>query len=112
MTLEGALRRTVADEQADEDDDDAGGGNDKKAHLCVYSLEDRKETVLGDVNNYQITADGKKMLVKIKKDYFIIDLPKDKLETASTCSSIGTLSGTRSTMRPGGTCAISFTRRT
>ena len=50
-------------------------------HLCVYSLEDRKETVLGDVNSYEITADGKKMLVKIKKDYSIIDLPKDKLET-------------------------------
>src|SRR5205085_2604247 len=35
----------------------------------------------GDVNAYQISADGKKMLVKIKKDYAIIDLPKDKLET-------------------------------
>ena len=54
---------------------------DKKSHLCAYSLEDRKETVLGDVNNYQITFDGKKMLVKIKKDYAIIDLPKDKIET-------------------------------
>jgi len=74
------LRRTVGDDQADGDDDN-GDGNDRKRHLCVYSLEDRKETVLGDVNTYEITADGKKMLVKIKKDYFIIDLPKDKLET-------------------------------
>ncbi|MEY2499257.1 MAG: tricorn protease [Verrucomicrobiota bacterium] len=72
------LRRTVADDQAEEDD---GNGRDRKQHLCVYSLEDRKETVLGDVNSYEITADGKKMLVKIKKDYAIIDLPKDKLET-------------------------------
>ena len=47
----------------------------------LYSLEERKETVLGDVSSYEITADGKKMLVKIKKDYAIIDLPKDKLET-------------------------------
>ena len=52
-----------------------------KAHLCSYSVEDRKETVLGDVNGYEITADGKKMLVKIKDDYAIIDLPKDKIET-------------------------------
>jgi tricorn protease len=74
------LRRTVADDQADGDDGD-GDGRDRKSHLCVYSLEDRKETVLGDVNSYQITTDGKKMLVKIKKDYAIIDLPKDKLET-------------------------------
>jgi tricorn protease len=72
------LRRTVADEQAEEDD---GNDRDRKQHLCVYSMEDRKETVLGDVNSYEITADGKKMLVKIKKDYAIIDLPKDKLET-------------------------------
>jgi tricorn protease len=74
------LRRTIADDQADEDDAN-GNGRDRKQHLCVYGLEDRKETVLGDVNHYEITADGKKMLVKIKKDYAIIDLPKDKLET-------------------------------
>ena len=73
------LRRTIADDQDGDDDD--GDDSDRKWHLCVYSLEDRKETVLGDVNSYEITADGKKMLVKIKKDYAIIDLPKDKLET-------------------------------
>src|SRR5204862_241410 len=56
-------------------------GPDRKAHICSYSLEDRKEIVLGEVNAYQISADGKRMLVKIKKDYAIIDLPKDKLET-------------------------------
>ncbi len=72
------LRRTVADEK----DEDPEEGPDKiKYHLCSYSLEDRKETVLGDVNTYEITQDGKKMLVKIDKDYAIIDLPKDKLDT-------------------------------
>ncbi len=71
------LRRTVADESGDEEE---GGPGSRKAHLCVYSLEDRKETVLGDVNNYEISADGKKMLVKVKDDYAIVDLPKDKLE--------------------------------
>jgi len=73
------LRRTAGDDAGDEDDD--GDGRDRKSHLCSYSLEDRKETVIGDVNDYQITFDGKKMLVKIKKDYAIIDLPKDKIET-------------------------------
>jgi len=73
------LRRTVAD-QEDEDEADQDS-RDRKAHLCSYSLEDRKEIVLGDVNAYQISADGKRMLVKIKKDYAIIELPKDKLET-------------------------------
>ena len=73
------LRRTVGDDT--EEDDDLDGDRDRKAHLCSYSVEDRKETVLGDVNAYQISDDGKKMLVKIKKDYAIIDLPKDKIET-------------------------------
>jgi tricorn protease len=71
-------RRTLGD---DGDGDDDGDGRDRKWHLCAYNLDDRKETVLGDVNNFEITADGKKMLVKVKKDYAIIDLPKDKLET-------------------------------
>jgi tricorn protease len=74
------LRRTAGDDVGEDDDDD-GDGRDRKAHLCAYSLEDRKETVIGDANDYQITFDGKKMLVKIKKDYAIIDLPKDKIET-------------------------------
>ncbi|PYK26504.1 MAG: protease, partial [Verrucomicrobia bacterium] len=73
------LRRTVADQEGE--DEAEQDGPDRKAHLCFYSMEDRKETVLGEVNAYQISADGKRMLVKIKKDYAIIDLPKDKLET-------------------------------
>ncbi|MCA1657706.1 MAG: PDZ domain-containing protein, partial [Verrucomicrobiaceae bacterium] len=72
------LRRTIGDDQASDDDD--GGNENRKSHLCSYSLEDRKETVLGDVTNYEITFDGKKMLVKIGKEYAMIDLPKDKLE--------------------------------
>jgi len=72
------LRRTAGDDIGEDDDD--GDGRDRKSHLCAYSLEDRKETVLGDANDYQITFDGKKVLVKIKKDYAIIDLPKDKIE--------------------------------
>ena len=74
------LRRTAADEVGEEEED-LFSDKDKKSHLCVYNVDDRKETVLGDANNYQITFDGKKMLVKIKKDYAIIDVPKDKLET-------------------------------
>src|SRR5438876_1116756 len=76
------LRRTVGDETGEEEEEDPfQNPGDRKSHLCAYSLEDRKENVLCDVNGYQISADGKKMLVKIKKDYAIIDLPKDKLET-------------------------------
>jgi tricorn protease len=72
------LRRTVGDNTGEDEEE---GPGEQKWHLCSYSLEDRKETVLGDVNSYQISFDGKKMLVKVDKDYSIIDLPKDKLET-------------------------------
>jgi tricorn protease len=70
------MRRTVADAAGDDDDD----GDNRRWHLCSYSLEDRKETAIGDVSNYEITFDGKKMLVKVGKEYAMIDLPKDKLE--------------------------------
>src|ERR1051325_4469866 len=74
------LRRTAADDVG-EDDEEGFPDRDRKSHLCVYNVDDRKETVLGDVNSYQISFDGKKMLVKVKKDYAIIDIPKDKIET-------------------------------
>ena len=72
------LRRTIGDEKDEEEE--FGEAEKRKYHLCAYSLEDRKETVLGDVNQYEITRDGKKMLVKIDKDYAVIDLPKDKIQ--------------------------------
>lgn len=70
------LRHTAADDGGDD-----GDGPGKRPYtLAAYSLKDRKETPLGLVNAYEITADGRKMLVKIDKDYGVIDLPKDKVE--------------------------------
>ncbi|MBA2430757.1 MAG: PD40 domain-containing protein [Chthoniobacterales bacterium] len=71
------LRRTLGDDTTERENDSP---ESRKSHLCSYSLEDRKETVHGQVNSYEITHDGKKMLVKIDKDYAVIDLPKDKIE--------------------------------
>jgi tricorn protease len=71
------MRRSVADDRGDDDD---AGPDSRRYHLASYSLEDRKETVHGDVSNYEITHDGKKMLVKIGKEYAMIELPKDKIE--------------------------------
>ena len=83
------LRRTSADNQGDDDGEEGLG--DRKSHLCVYNVEERKETVLGDVNSYQITFDGKKMLVKVNKDYAIVDLPKEKLDTKDHVLKSGSL---------------------
>ena len=70
-------RTTTAD--AAEAGEEEGPGGVKKT-LASYSLKDRKETVLGKVSSFEITHDGKKMLVKVDKDYSLVDLPKDKLD--------------------------------
>ncbi|MGF1579031.1 MAG: PDZ domain-containing protein [Gemmataceae bacterium] len=47
--------------------------------LCRYDLGTRKETELGEVGGYEISADGKKMLIGKGKAYYIISLPKSSL---------------------------------
>ena len=53
---------------------------DEKPQLCMYDFDKQEETELGEFSGYEITADGKKMLVGKNKSYYIIDLPKDKLD--------------------------------
>ena len=66
--------------EGDDDDEGEGAPGAPNQNLAYYSLKDRKETVLGKVSGYEITHDGKKMLVKVGKEYSLIDLPKDKLD--------------------------------
>ncbi len=47
--------------------------------LCSFDLGTRKETVHGSASGYEISADGKKMLVSADGKYHIIDLPKGSL---------------------------------
>lgn len=49
-------------------------------HLMYFDWKKRKETDLGELSGYDISADGKKMLVVKKKQYAVIDLPKSKVE--------------------------------
>ena len=50
-----------------------------KASLNMYSLSEQKETELGSFNSFDVSADGKKMLLSKGKDYYIISLPKAKI---------------------------------
>lgn len=52
---------------------------DSKPALQMYDLAARKETELGSVSGFEISADGKKMLVSQDGKYGIIDLPKAKV---------------------------------
>ena len=52
------------------------GSKDGKPALQMYDLAQRKETALGSVEGFEISADGKKMIVELDKKYGIIELPK------------------------------------
>lgn len=56
------------------------GSKDDNSVLLMYDLKKEKETELGEVNGYEISADGKKMLVSQKGSYAIIDLPSSKID--------------------------------
>ena len=66
--------------KSDADDGDEESPGPRPRTLAYFDLKERKETELGPVAEYEITADRKKMLVQVKKDYAIIDLPSAKLE--------------------------------
>ncbi|MBN2346480.1 MAG: PD40 domain-containing protein, partial [Candidatus Aminicenantes bacterium] len=53
---------------------------DPKPLLMLYDLAERKETNLGECDGYEVSADGKKMLVAREGSYAIVDLPKGKLD--------------------------------
>ena len=55
--------------------------NDKGMSVKVYDLKQKKETELGSDMGFDITADGKKMLVRQRNRYFMIDLPSSKITT-------------------------------
>nr|NQU91130.1 PDZ domain-containing protein [Bacteroidota bacterium] len=53
---------------------------DDKSSFCYFDLKDKKETVLGSINGYEISADGKKMMVFMDGKLAVIDLPKGKIK--------------------------------
>ncbi len=56
------------------------GTGDEKSKLMLYELDKQKETELGEFNGFEISADGKKMLVGQSDSYAIIDLPTAKID--------------------------------
>ena len=51
-----------------------------KAKIYLYELDKQKETELGEFNGFEISADGKKMLVGATGVFSIIDLPTSKID--------------------------------
>jgi tricorn protease len=56
------------------------GRKDANTQLVLYELDKQKETDLGEVDGYEISADGAKMLAAKGNSYSIIDLPAGKID--------------------------------
>jgi tricorn protease len=56
------------------------GRRDDRAKLMMFAFDKLKETELGDINGYEISADGKKMIVGAEGSYAIIDLPASRID--------------------------------
>lgn len=55
------------------------GSSQKKNRLAAFDLKERKEeTILEDVHAFEISADGKKMLVRKQDQYAIVEPKKDQ----------------------------------
>ncbi len=63
----------------------------RKGKLHFYDLEKDKETEVGEVAGFRVSADTKKMLVKTGSDFAIVDLPTGKLDTADRKLSLADL---------------------
>jgi tricorn protease len=63
----------------------------KKGKLHLFDLEKEKETELGEVAGFRVSADRKKMLVKVGSELAILDLPSAKLDLADRKLSLSDL---------------------
>ncbi len=48
--------------------------------VALYDLKTKRETELGNFDFFEVTANGKKMLVRVGRDFSLIDLPSAKVE--------------------------------
>ncbi len=56
------------------------GTKDEKPQFLMYDFSELKETPLGEVDGYEISADLKKILIGKDKAFYILDVPKAKVE--------------------------------
>jgi tricorn protease len=63
-----------------------GSAKDDRPQIYLYELDKQKETALGAFNGFEISSDGKKMIVSGDGGYSIIDLPSAKIDAKEQLS--------------------------
>ncbi len=53
---------------------------DTQPHLCAYEMDNREEIDLGAFGAFEISADGKKIIVSQRDAFAIVDLPTRRIE--------------------------------
>ncbi|HCM29316.1 MAG TPA: S41 family peptidase [Bacteroidales bacterium] len=56
------------------------GSKDEKVQLFAFDLKERKETKLGEFDTYLLSIDKKKILVKNKDNYYVLDFAVGELK--------------------------------
>lgn len=56
------------------------GSKDEKTQFMMYDFGELKETNLGEADGYEFSADQKKVLIGKDRGYYIIDVPKSKID--------------------------------
>jgi tricorn protease len=56
------------------------GNKDEKTQLLMYDFGELKETNLGEVDGFAYSADLKKFLISKDRGYYIVDVPKAKID--------------------------------
>ncbi len=57
-----------------------GAGTASRSVIAFYNVKDRKETEVINAESFQISANGKRMLVMVGRDWSIVDTPAGRLE--------------------------------
>ena len=56
------------------------GIKDEKTQLLAFDLKERKETKLGEFDTYLLSNDQKKILIKSKNNYYVLDFAVAELK--------------------------------
>lgn len=63
----------------------------RKGTLFLFELDQDKETEIGEVSGYRVSADGRKMLVRTGSTFAIVDTPTGRLDTKDKTLSLSGL---------------------